>query len=205
MTVDLQIRAVHLDADDQGLAEALGMPQALFNWNEKRYKIGALAANAGKLIEKTREHLRSGQRTNPDDSWFLLAIVAGWGIVGPLSHTSTFFAHKPNYLPEPPAVQPQMPYVLCDALLDSCLSPEIHSTKEESTRNPWPDTCFLARGAVENRKSKADVYKVQTSPTHLGRIFELVTLQTPGRAEKSFRATGLGPNRSESWRKSQSC
>jgi hypothetical protein len=31
MTVDLQIRAVQLASDDQGLVEALGMPQALLN------------------------------------------------------------------------------------------------------------------------------------------------------------------------------
>jgi hypothetical protein len=41
--------------------------------------------------------------------------VAGWGIVGSLCHRPTFFAHKPSYLPEPSAVQPQCPSVLCDA------------------------------------------------------------------------------------------
>jgi hypothetical protein len=41
MTVDLQIRTVQLDSDDQGLVEALGMPRALLDEMRSPKDLGA--------------------------------------------------------------------------------------------------------------------------------------------------------------------
>jgi hypothetical protein len=74
MTVDLQIRQDQLNSLDQFSGEALGMPQGLIIWNEKRHNsCGALAA---RLV--TGINQRASRALITRDSWVLTQILGGF-------------------------------------------------------------------------------------------------------------------------------